>query len=75
MAQDETRQENNLFLYDIASKNYTRITTDGRNAIINGITVGFMKKNFAFVKLLIDSDLGKKIGFIRLMKAKCLNLL
>jgi hypothetical protein len=24
---------------------------------------------------LIDSDLGKKIGFIRLMKAKCLNLL
>jgi dipeptidyl-peptidase-4 len=37
-------KENNL--YDLAAKSTTQITTDGKkNAIINGITDGFMKKN------------------------------
>ena len=32
-------KENNLFVYDVASKNTTQITTDGKkNSIINGIT-------------------------------------
>jgi dipeptidyl-peptidase-4 len=36
----------NLYVYDLAAKSTTQITTDGKKkAIINGITVGFMRKN------------------------------
>jgi dipeptidyl-peptidase 4 len=59
-------KENNLFLYDIASKKITQITTDGKkNAIINGITDWVYEEEFAFVKAFDWSSDSKKIGFIR----------
>jgi dipeptidyl-peptidase-4 len=37
-------KENNLYVYDLAAKSTTQITTDGKKMPINGIT-DFMKKN------------------------------
>ena len=59
-------KENNLFLYDIASKSETQITTDGKkNAIINGITDWVYEEEFAFVKAFDWSADSKKIAYIR----------
>ncbi|WNM19976.1 S9 family peptidase [Flavobacterium capsici] len=59
-------KENNLFVYDIASKKSTQITTDGKkNAIINGITDWVYEEEFAFVRAFDWSTDSKKIGFIR----------
>ena len=44
-------KENNLFIYDIASKSTEQITSDGvRNSIINGITDWVYEEEFAFVR-------------------------
>ncbi|MFK7001747.1 S9 family peptidase [Flavobacterium oreochromis] len=58
--------QNNLYVYDIASKKHTQITTDGKkNSIINGVTDWVYEEEFAFVRAY-DWNLGSdKIGFIR----------
>jgi dipeptidyl-peptidase-4 len=59
-------KENNLFLYDVASKKTIQITADGKkNAIINGITDWVYEEEFAFVRAFDWSSDSKKIGFIR----------
>ena len=59
-------KENNLYVYDVASKKSTAITTDGKkNAIINGITDWVYEEEFAFVRAFDWSKDGKKIGYIR----------
>ena len=43
--------QNDLYIFDIASKKHTQITTDGKkNQIINGITDWVYEEEFAFVK-------------------------
>lgn len=57
---------NDLYVYDIASKNTTRITNDGvKNAIINGITDWVYEEEFAFVRAFDWSTDSKKIAYIR----------
>lgn len=59
-------KENNLFVYDIASKTTKQITTDGKkNAIINGITDWVYEEEFAFVRAFDWSADGSKIAYIR----------
>jgi len=59
-------KENNIFIYDIASKTNSQITTDGKkNEIINGITDWVYEEEFAFVRAFDWSADSKKIGFIR----------
>ena len=59
-------KDNNLFIYDIASKNTTQITQDGKkNEIINGITDWVYEEEFAFVRAFDWSSDGSKIAFIR----------
>ena len=57
---------NDLFVYDIASKKTTPITTDGKkNAIINGITDWVYEEEFAFVRAFDWSADSKKLAYIR----------
>jgi dipeptidyl-peptidase-4 len=57
---------NNLYLYDLASKQSTAITTDGKkNNIINGITDWVYEEEFAFVKAFDWSSDSKKVAYIR----------
>lgn len=58
--------QNNLYVYDIATKKHTQITTDGKkNSIINGVTDWVYEEEFSFVKAY-DWNLGSdKIAFIR----------
>ncbi len=59
-------EENNLFVYDIATKAQTQITLDGKeNSIINGITDWVYEEEFAFVRAFDWSADSKKIAFIR----------
>jgi dipeptidyl-peptidase-4 len=59
-------RDNNLFVYDVASKKTMQITTDGKkNAIINGITDWVYEEEFAFVKAFDWSADSKKVAFIR----------
>ncbi len=59
-------KENNLFIYNVASKNSTQITSDGKkNAIINGITDWVYEEEFAFVKAFDWSADSKKLAYIR----------
>jgi dipeptidyl-peptidase 4 len=59
-------KENNLFIYDLASKKTTQITTDGKkNAVINGITDWVYEEEFAFVRAFDWSADSKKLAFIR----------
>lgn len=59
-------KENNLYVYDIASKKTTEITKDGqKNRIINGITDWVYEEEFAFVRAFDWSADGSKIAFIR----------
>ncbi|WP_130733437.1 S9 family peptidase [Flavobacterium sp. J27] len=58
--------ENNLYVYDIASKTNLQITQDGKkNSIINGITDWVYEEEFAFVKAFDWNKTGDKIAFIR----------
>jgi len=57
---------NNLYVYDVASKKSTAITTDGKkNAIINGITDWVYEEEFAFVRAFDWSRDSKKLAYIR----------
>lgn len=57
---------NNMFVYDLASKKHTQITTDGKqNAVINGITDWVYEEEFAFVKAFDWNSAGDKIAYIR----------
>lgn len=59
-------KENNLYVYDIATKKSTQITSDGKkNAIINGITDWVYEEEFAFVRAFDWSADSKKLAFIR----------
>ena len=59
-------KENNLFVYDLASKKATQVTTDGKkNSIINGITDWVYEEEFAFVKAFDWNATSDKIAFIR----------
>ncbi len=59
-------RENNLFVYDIASKEITQVTTDGKkNSIINGITDWVYEEEFAFVRAFDWSADSKKLAYIR----------
>jgi dipeptidyl-peptidase-4 len=59
-------KDNNLYVYDIASKKTAQITTDGqKNRIINGITDWVYEEEFAFVRAFDWSADGSKIAFIR----------
>jgi dipeptidyl-peptidase-4 len=59
-------KENNLFIYDIATKNTTQITFDGaKNSIINGITDWVYEEEFAFVRAFDWSADSKKLAYIR----------
>lgn len=59
-------KSNNLFIYDIASKNTTQVTTDGKkNSIINGITDWVYEEEFAFVRAFDWSTDSKKLAYIR----------
>nr|WP_315199696.1 S9 family peptidase [uncultured Flavobacterium sp.] len=59
-------KENNLYVYDLATKKATAITTDGKkNAVINGITDWVYEEEFAFVKAFDWSKDSKKVAFIR----------
>ncbi|SCY51463.1 S9 family peptidase [Flavobacterium caeni] len=59
-------KDNNLYVYDIASKKTQQITSDGKkNSIINGITDWVYEEEFAFVRAYDWSADGSKIAFIR----------
>ncbi|MEO7977810.1 S9 family peptidase [Flavobacterium sp.] len=59
-------KENNLYVYDVASKKATAVTTDGKkNAIINGITDWVYEEEFAFVRAFDWSKDSKKLAYIR----------
>ncbi|PXY41601.1 S9 family peptidase [Flavobacterium cheongpyeongense] len=59
-------RENNLYVYDVASKIATAVTTDGKkNAVINGITDWVYEEEFAFVRAFDWSKDSKKLAYIR----------
>ena len=59
-------KENNLYVYDLASKKSTAVTTDGKkNAVINGITDWVYEEEFAFVRAFDWSADSKKLAYIR----------
>ncbi|UOK43513.1 MULTISPECIES: S9 family peptidase [Flavobacterium] len=58
--------QNNLYVYDLAAKKHTQITTDGKkNAVINGVTDWVYEEEFAFVRAFDWNAASDKIGFIR----------
>lgn len=58
--------ENNLYVFDVASKKTTQITKDGKkNAIINGITDWVYEEEFAFVRAFDWNADGTKLAFIK----------
>ena len=59
-------KSNNLYVYDLASKKTTQVTTDGKkNSIINGITDWVYEEEFAFVRAFDWSADSKKLAYIR----------
>ncbi len=59
-------KDNNLFLYDLASKKTSPITADGiKNKVINGITDWVYEEELAFVRAFDWSADSKKLAFIR----------
>jgi dipeptidyl-peptidase-4 len=59
-------KENNLFVYDIATKTTSQITSDGKkNSIINGITDWVYEEEFAFVRAFDWSADGTKLAYIK----------
>lgn len=58
--------QNNLYVYEIASKKHTQITTDGKkNEIINGITDWVYEEEFAFVRAFDWNKSSDKVAYIR----------
>jgi dipeptidyl-peptidase-4 len=59
-------KDNNLYVYDLATKSVTQITFDGqKNSIINGITDWVYEEEFSFVKAFDWSNDSKKLSYIR----------
>jgi dipeptidyl-peptidase-4 len=59
-------KENNIYIYDIATKKSTAVTTDGKkNHIINGITDWVYEEEFAFVRAFDWSKDSRKLAYIR----------
>jgi dipeptidyl-peptidase-4 len=59
-------RDNNLYVFDIASKQITAITSDGKkNSVINGITDWVYEEEFAFVRAFDWSKDSKKVAYIR----------
>jgi len=58
--------DNNIYVYDIASKKVDQVTTDGKkNSIINGVTDWVYEEEFAFVKAYDWNKTGDKIAYLR----------
>jgi dipeptidyl-peptidase-4 len=53
-----------IFIYDLAAKSTTQITTDGKKTI-NGITDWVYEEEFAFVRAFDWSKDSKKLAYIR----------
>ncbi len=63
--------ENNLYLFDIASKETEQMTTDGvKNQIINGVTDWVYEEEFAFVRAFEWNSDGTNIAFLRFDETK-----
>ncbi|MBI4931735.1 MAG: S9 family peptidase [Bacteroidetes bacterium] len=64
-------RDNNLFVYDIASKKETQVTSDGKvNNIINGATDWVYEEEFSFDKAWFWSPDGNKIAYYRFDESK-----
>lgn len=64
-------KDNNLFIFDIASKSSRQVTSDGeKNKIINGITDWVYEEEFAFVRAFDWNSDGTKIAFLRFDESK-----
>lgn len=58
--------ENNLYVFDVASKKTVQITNDGnKNHIINGITDWVYEEEFAFVRAFDWNTDGTQLAYIR----------
>lgn len=58
--------ENNLYVFDVATKKTTQITKDGKkNVIINGITDWVYEEEFAFVRAFDWNADGTKLAYIK----------
>ena len=58
--------ENNLYLFDMASKETEQLTADGaKNKIINGVTDWVYEEEFAFVRAFEWNSDATKIAFLR----------
>ena len=58
--------ENNLYIFEVATKKTTQITKDGeKNSIINGITDWVYEEEFAFVRAFDWNADGTKLAYIR----------
>ena len=58
--------DNNLYVFDITSKETTQITKDGsKGTIINGVTDWVYEEEFAFVRAFEWNSDGSKIAFLR----------
>jgi len=59
-------RDNNLYLFDIETKETNKITSDGaKNSIINGVTDWVYEEEFAFVRAFEWNSDGTKIAFLR----------
>ncbi|MEK6153389.1 S9 family peptidase [Flavobacteriaceae bacterium 3-367] len=59
-------RENNIYIFDIASKETKQISKDGvKNKIINGVTDWVYEEEFAFVRAFAWNANGSKIAFLR----------
>ena len=59
-------KENNLYLFNLKTKQTTQLTTDGvAGSIINGITDWVYEEEFAFVQAFAWNSSGTKIAFLR----------
>jgi len=58
--------ENNIYTYDIASGEETRVTTDGKkNTIINGVTDWVYEEEFAFVRAFDWNKRGTHLAYLK----------
>ncbi len=59
-------QDNNLFLYDVATHEHVQVTSDGKaNEVINGATDWVYEEEFAFAKAFFWSPKGDQIAYYR----------
>lgn len=64
-------QNNNIYVWDIATNNTKQITLDGlKNKIINGVTDWVYEEEFAFVRAFEWNSDGSKLAFIRFDETK-----